>query len=104
MSETCSRRLGSTSAAKHPKKSRSRLCPKLLRSCRAAAAVFCVNGGVIFTQPSPSQAEKPPSSSPHSRTHRNNSLIAAAQNRPGCPRRSHLQGKAAGELFGDAFG
>ena len=47
-----------------PKKSRSRLPPRSPQSFPVATAVTCASAKVIFTQPSPWQAEKPLSSTP----------------------------------------
>src|SRR6266550_6436704 len=58
-SKLSSRQPDSTSAAKHPRKSRFRLCPKSRLYFRTDAAASCVSAEVIITEPSLQQAEKP---------------------------------------------
>src|SRR6267378_2146640 len=58
-SKLSSRQPDSTSAAKHPRKSRFRLCPKSRLYFRTDAAASCVSAEVIITEPSLLQAEKP---------------------------------------------
>src|SRR6266403_5434429 len=49
--ETCSRLLDSTSAAKHLKKSRFQLHPKLLPCFPIVVVVFCASARTTFTEP-----------------------------------------------------
>src|SRR6476660_10118870 len=83
--ETCTLRPDSTPAARPPKKSRSRLRPRSPRSFPVATAVSCASAKVIFTQPSPRQAEKPLSSTPRLWPRPSQPLLAAGRNGPACP-------------------
>src|SRR6266550_8517708 len=58
-SKLSSRQPGSTSAAKHPRKSRFRLSLKSRLYFRTDAVASCVSAEVIITEPSLRQAEKP---------------------------------------------
>src|SRR6266550_4439402 len=55
---TCSRRLGSISAAKRRRKSRLQLFPRWRRCYPIGRAVSCVNAGVTLTQSQPPSAKK----------------------------------------------